>query len=69
MAAVAPGPIDTSFFYGQELPETVAYHKSASALGGLTKIEDIEPLVRFLVTDGWRITGQTIFANGGYTTR
>jgi hypothetical protein len=47
----------------------VAYHKSASALGGLTKIEDIEPLVRFLVTDGWRITAQTIFANGGYTTR
>jgi hypothetical protein len=42
--------------------------KSASALGGLTKIEDIEPLVRFLVTDGWWITGQTI-ANGGYTTR
>ncbi|ENU88018.1 hypothetical protein F972_02535 [Acinetobacter sp. CIP 102529] len=48
MAAVAPGPMDTAFFYGQELPETVAYHKSASALGGLTKIEDIEPLVRFL---------------------
>ena len=69
MAAVAPGPMDTPFFYGQELPQTVAYHKSASALGGLTKIEDIEPLVRFLVTDGWRITGQTIFANGGYTTR
>jgi len=25
--------------------------------------------VRFLVTEGWWITGQTIFANGGYTTR
>ena len=48
MAVVAPGPMDTPFFYGQEVPETVAYHKSASALGGLNKIEDIEPLVRFL---------------------
>ncbi|MQQ72461.1 SDR family oxidoreductase [Acinetobacter baumannii] len=69
VTAVAPGPMDTPFFYGQESAEAVAYHKSASALGGLTKIEDIEPLVRFLVTDGWWITGQTIFANGGYTTR
>ncbi|HRQ87306.1 MAG TPA: SDR family oxidoreductase [Bacteroidia bacterium] len=69
VTAVGPGPMDTPFFYGQESPEAVAYHQSASALGGLTKIEDIEPLVRFLVTDGWWITGQTIFANGGYTTR
>ncbi|MFD0893532.1 SDR family oxidoreductase [Luteolibacter ambystomatis] len=69
VTAVAPGPMDTPFFYGQESPEAVAYHQSASALGGLTKIEDIVPLVKFLVTDGWWITGQTIFANGGYTTR
>jgi NAD(P)-dependent dehydrogenase (short-subunit alcohol dehydrogenase family) len=69
VTAVAPGPMDTPFFYGQESPEAVAYHKSASALGGLTDIKDIAPLVEFLVTDGWWITGQTIFANGGYTTR
>ncbi len=69
VTAVAPGPMDTPFFYGQESPDAVAYHKSASDLGGLTKIEDIAPLVEFLVTDGWWITGQTIFANGGYTTR
>lgn len=69
VTAIGPGPMDTPFFYGQETPEAVAYHKSASALGGLTKIEDIAPLVLFLVTDGWWITGQTIFANGGYTTR
>ena len=69
VTAVGPGPMDTPFFYGQETEEAVAYHKSASALGGLTKIEDIVPLVRFLVSDGWWITGQTIFANGGYTTR
>lgn len=69
VTAVAPGPMDTPFFYGQESSSAVAYHKSASALGGLTDIKDIAPLVEFLVTDGWWITGQTIFANGGYTTR
>lgn len=72
--AIGPGPMDTPFFYGQEQPEAVAYHKSAAALSnysrtGLTDIEDIAPIVRFLVTEGWWITGQTIFANGGYTTR
>jgi len=69
VTAVAPGPMDTPFFYGQESPDAVAYHKSAAALGGLTDIKDIAPLIEFLVTDGWWITGQTIFANGGYTTR
>lgn len=69
VSAIAPGPMDTPFFYGQETADSVAYHKSASALGGLTNIKDIAPLVEFLVTDGWWITGQTIFANGGYTTR
>lgn len=72
--AVGPGPMDTSFFYGQESKEAVAYHSSAAALSkyskkGLTDIEDIAPIVKFLVTEGWWITGQTIFANGGYTTR
>lgn len=69
VTAVAPGPMDTPFFYGQESDDAVAYHKSASALGGLTNIKDIAPLIEFLVSDGWWITGQTIFANGGYTTR
>lgn len=69
VTAVGPGPMDTPFFYPAESPEAVEYHKSASALGGLTNINDIVPLVRFLVTEGWWITGQTIFANGGYTTR
>jgi len=69
VTAVAPGPMDTPFFYGQESLDAVAYHKSAAALGGLTDIKDIAPLIEFLVTEGWWITGQTIFANGGYTTR
>ena len=72
--AIGPGPMDTPFFYGQESKESTAYHASAAALSGyskkgLTDIEDIAPIVKFLVTEGWWITGQTIFANGGYTTR
>ena len=62
---VAPGPMDTPFFYPAETPETVAYHKFQSMNGDLTKIEDIVPIVGFLATDGWWITGQTIFVNGG----
>lgn len=69
VTAVAPGPMDTPFFYAQETAEAVDYLKAASALGGLTKIEDIAPIVEFLVTDGYWINGQTIFANGGFTTR
>lgn len=66
---VAPGPMDTPFFYPAESDEAVQFHKSQSMNGKLTKIEDIVPIIKFLATDGWWITGQTIFANGGYTTR
>lgn len=69
VTAVAPGPMDTPFFYGQETPERVEFHKSQAMGGQLTQIDDIAPIVTFLATDGWWITGQTIFANGGYTTR
>ncbi|SER87345.1 NAD(P)-dependent dehydrogenase, short-chain alcohol dehydrogenase family [Propionibacterium cyclohexanicum] len=69
VTAVAPGPMDTPFFYGQETPERVEFHKSQAMGGQLTQIEDIAPIVTFLATEGWWITGQTIFANGGYTTR
>ena len=66
---IGPGPMDTPFFYGQETPERVGYHKSQAMGNQHTQIEDIVPIVKFLATEGWWITGQTIFANGGYTTR
>lgn len=47
VTAVAPGPMDTPFFYGQETEDAVAYHKSASALGGLTDIKDIARWLSF----------------------
>jgi NAD(P)-dependent dehydrogenase (short-subunit alcohol dehydrogenase family) len=66
---IAPGPMDTPFFYPVESAESIAYHKSQSMNGRLTEIRNIVPIVKFLVTEGWWITGQTLFANGGYTTR
>ncbi|KAJ5471458.1 hypothetical protein N7530_008815 [Penicillium desertorum] len=66
---VAPGPMDTPFFYPQESPEAVGFHKANGMGNRLTMVKDIAPIIRFLCTDGASITGQTIFANGGYTTR
>ncbi|WP_414902439.1 SDR family oxidoreductase [Sphingomonas flavalba] len=74
VTAIGPGPMDTPFFYPAEGADAVAYHKGAAALSpfsptGLTDIGDIVPWIRFLVTDGWWMTGQTILVNGGYTTK
>ncbi|OBA78542.1 short chain dehydrogenase [Mycobacterium sp. 1164966.3] len=74
VVAVAPGPMETPFFYGQETDESAKFNQTAADLSkftetGLTDPVDIVRLIRFLVSDGWWITGQTIFANGGYTTR
>lgn len=72
--AIGPGPMDTAFFYPAESKETIAYHEAAAALSkftrtGLTDIADIVPWIRFMVTEGWWMTGQTILVNGGYTTK
>ena len=74
VTAIGPGPMDTPFFYPAEGADAQAYHKTAAALSkftrtGLTDIEDIVPFIRFLVSDGWWMTGQTILVNGGYTTK
>ena len=66
---VAPGPMDTPFFYPQETPERVEFHKSQAMGNRLTRIEDIAPLVVFLAGPGHWVNGQTLFVNGGYTTR
>jgi NAD(P)-dependent dehydrogenase (short-subunit alcohol dehydrogenase family) len=74
VTAIGPGPMDTAFFYPAEGAEAVAYHKTAAALSpfsktGLTEIEDIVSYIRFMVTEGWWMTGQTILVNGGCTTK
>ncbi|KAF9200239.1 hypothetical protein BGZ49_009551 [Haplosporangium sp. Z 27] len=64
--AVAPGPIDTPFFHGQETKESVAFFKSLSVAGRLGEINDIVPIVEFVASPAsqW-LTAQTIFVNGG----
>lgn len=74
VTAIGPGPMDTPFFYPAEGADAVAYHKTAAALSkfsrtGLTDVADIVPYVRFMVSEGWWMTGQTILVNGGYTTK
>lgn len=64
---VAPGPMDTPFLYGQETDDDIKFYKSVGLHQRLTKIDDIVPIIRFLVTEGGWITGQSIFANGGFT--
>ncbi|UUX49836.1 SDR family oxidoreductase [Nisaea acidiphila] len=67
---VAPGPIDTPFFHGEENEQSVAYLKAASVTGRLGEIEDIVPTINFLTAaESQWITGQTIFVNGGFVTR
>ncbi|WP_238654044.1 SDR family oxidoreductase [Rothia uropygialis] len=50
VTAVAPGPMDTPFFYGQETPERVEFHRSQAVGNQLTQIKDIARLVRFLAS-------------------
>ena len=56
--AIAPGPMDTSFFYPQETDDSVTFFKSQAIGGRLTHIEDIAPIIKFLCTEGGWITGQ-----------
>jgi NAD(P)-dependent dehydrogenase (short-subunit alcohol dehydrogenase family) len=67
---IAPGPLNTSFFYPAETSESTEYFKSQSINGKLGEIKDIVPLAKFLVSPeaGW-VTAQTIFINGGFLTR
>lgn len=62
---VAPGPMDTPFFYGQETEDAFVFRKSQSLTDRLTDIKDIAPLLEFLCKDKW-ITGQIIFCKSIY---
>jgi len=65
---IAPGALDTSFFYPAESPESIQMIKQWT--GGLGHVDDVVPLVEFLVSPGAKwLTGQTIFVNGGVCAR
>ena len=67
---VAPGPLDNSFFHGQETPQSAAGAATLSVAGRLGRESDIVPVVEFLASAGsqW-VTGQVLWVNGGYLTR
>ncbi|KAF9585949.1 hypothetical protein BGW38_010807 [Lunasporangiospora selenospora] len=67
---VAPGPIDTPFFYGQETNESTQMFKALSVAGRLGDVKDIVPVIEFLASPAaqW-VTAQTLFVNGGIISR
>ncbi|KAF9303391.1 hypothetical protein BGZ74_003829 [Mortierella antarctica] len=67
---IAPGPIDTPFFYGQETKQSTELFASLSVAGRLGEVRDIVPVVEFIASPGsqW-VTAQTIFVNGGIIAR
>ena len=67
---VAPGPVDSAFFHGEENEHSVAYLSQQSPLGRLGRVSDITPLIEFLVSEdsAW-VTAQTLFINGGFLAR
>ncbi|KAL1920347.1 uncharacterized protein VTP21DRAFT_1493 [Calcarisporiella thermophila] len=67
---VAPGPIDTDFFHGQETPDSVSMFTQMSVAKRLGMIEDIVPVIEFLASprSQW-VTAQTLFVNGGLLAR
>ncbi|KAJ8448569.1 hypothetical protein Cgig2_012213 [Carnegiea gigantea] len=64
---VAPGPITTDMFYVGKTEERIEEVKNQSPLQRLGKVEDVAPLVGFLVTDaGEWVNGQVVRVNGGF---
>ncbi|GAB2814111.1 SDR family oxidoreductase [Actinocorallia aurea] len=66
---LAPGPMETSFFWDAAAPGEEEYSSNQTPYGRLTRVQDIVPWVRFLLTDGAWLNGQTVFLNGGFSTR
>lgn len=64
--SIAPGPQKTSFLYGAENDETLAWLAGQTITGELGTPEDVVPVMRFLADPASRwVTAQTVFVNGG----
>ncbi|MDG3087459.1 SDR family oxidoreductase [Vibrio hannami] len=67
---IAPGPINTPFFWSQENERSGAYAAKLAPAGRLGEVSDVVPLVRFISSpESQWVNGQTLFINGGYLTR
>jgi NAD(P)-dependent dehydrogenase (short-subunit alcohol dehydrogenase family) len=63
---VAPGPQKTSFLFGAENDETLAWLAGQTISGDLGDPADVVPVVRFLAAPETRwVTAQTVYVNGG----
>jgi NAD(P)-dependent dehydrogenase (short-subunit alcohol dehydrogenase family) len=63
---VAPGPLNTSFYFPVETEESIAGAKSRAAGNRLGEVDDVAPLIAFLCGPQARwITAQTLRVNGG----
>ena len=66
--AVAPGPINSPFYFGAETERSFRAATRLSGAGRLGEWDEIVPLIAFLATpDAQWITAQTVRANGGMT--
>jgi NAD(P)-dependent dehydrogenase (short-subunit alcohol dehydrogenase family) len=63
---IAPGPQKTSFLYGAENQQTLAWLASMTISGALGDPADVVPVMRFLAAPETRwVTAQTVYVNGG----
>jgi NAD(P)-dependent dehydrogenase (short-subunit alcohol dehydrogenase family) len=67
---IAPGPLDTPFYWGQETKESAALASRMSVGNRLGGVADIVPMISFMASPQaqW-LTAQTVFVNGGFTAR
>ncbi len=64
--AVAPGLVNTTLFTDGKTPEQIASFASRTPHRRLGEPEDIARIISVLCgDDGWWVSGQTVFANGG----
>lgn len=63
---VAPGPLNTPFYYPVEDEQSIAFAKRLSVANRLGEVDEVVPLVAFLCgPEACWITAQTIRVNGG----
>ncbi len=64
--AIAPGLVNTTLFTDGKTPEQIAGFVQRTPHGWLGEPSDTADVVAALCgRDGWWVSGQTVFANGG----